>query len=246
MIGQPTLDFLDAYLLCSVSKEEAYWKLDDICKVAADRLRRLMREVEDSKKTHDEQQISLTLRFEASGNDLIPLFMVQAKIFWDLEKYQLVELLLVKYDDFCAKNRTWKLNLAHTYFMQPWKVPDAIGLCEPLVLGEPNLLDVEAIVVANLCVAYVLMEQTEIPDALIHRLTEEEAHKFNEDASSQLYHLSIIHLVMGTLYCAHKNFDFGVDYVFKAFAPMHKKLNADTWFCAKKCLFEFLRSTALR
>jgi tetratricopeptide repeat protein 30 len=27
---------------------------------------------------------------------------------------------------------------------------------------------------------------------------------------------------------------------------MHKKLNADTWFCAKKCLFEFLRSMALR
>jgi tetratricopeptide repeat protein 30 len=90
------------------------------------------------------------------------------------------------------------------------------------------------------------MEQTEMADALIHQFTEEEAQKFNEDASSQLYHLSIIHLMMGTLHCAHKNFDFGIDYVFKEFAPMHKKLNADTWSYAKKCLFEFLRSMAIR
>ena len=27
---------------------------------------------------------------------------------------------------------------------------------------------------------------------------------------------------------------------------MHQKLNADTWFYAKKCLFELLRSMALR
>jgi hypothetical protein len=82
MIGQPTLDFLDAHLLCSVSKEEVYRKLDNMCKVVADGLRRLMRKVEDSKKTHDQQQqTSLTLRFEASVNDMISLFLAQAKIF---------------------------------------------------------------------------------------------------------------------------------------------------------------------
>jgi hypothetical protein len=44
----------------------------------------------------------------------------------------------------------------------------------------------------------------------------------------------------------HRKFDFGIDYVFKAFAPMHKKMNADTWFHAEECLFELLRSMALR
>jgi tetratricopeptide repeat protein 30 len=246
-MGQTTLDFLDTYLLCSTSKEEAYRKFDDLCKVNADQLRRLMRDVDDSRKTHDEQQqLSLTLQFEAAVNDLIPILMSQAKIFWDLEKYQHVELLLLKYADFCVDNRTWKLNLAHTYFTQPGKMQEAVTLYEPLVLGEQSLLDVEAIIVADLCVAYVVMEQNELADNLINRLTEEEAARIKEDENAKLYHLSIIHLVIGTLYCAHRNFEFGIDYIFKAFTPMHQKLNADTWFYAKKCLFELLRSMALR
>lgn len=246
-MGQPMLDFLDAYLLCATSKEEAYRKFDELCKTNADVLRRLMREVEEARKTHDDQQqMALTLEFEAAVSDLIPVLMSQAKIFWDLEKYQLVELLLLKYADFCLDNRTWKLNLAHTYFMQPGKMAEAISLYEPLVLGEQYLLDVEAIIVADLCVAYVVMEQNEMADNLINRLTEEETAKTKEDENAKLYHLSIIHLVIGTLYCAHRNFEFGIDYIFKAFTPMHQKLNADTWFYAKKCLFELLRSVGLR
>ena len=58
--------------------------------------------------------------------------------------------------------------------------------------------------------------------------------------------MSIIHLVIGTLYCAHQNFEFGIDYVFKAFDPIHHKLNPDTWFYAKKCLAELLRSMTYR
>jgi tetratricopeptide repeat protein 30 len=104
--------------------------------------------------------------------------------------------------------------------------------------GEPNLLDVEAIIIADLCVAFVVLEQNELADNLINKLMEEETVK--------LHHLSIIHLVIGTLYCAHRNFEFGLEYVFKAFTPMHQKLNADTWFYAKKCLFELLRSISLR
>ena len=246
-MGQPMMDFLDAYLLCATSKEEAYRKFDELCKANADILRRLMREVDDSRKTHDDQQqMALTLQFEAAVNDLVPILMSQAKIFWDLEKYQLVELLLLKYADFCIDNRTWKLNLAHTYFMEPGKMADAIGFYEPLVLGEQNLLDVEAIIVADLCVAYVVMEQNDLADNLINRVTEEETAKLKEDENAKLYHLAIIHLVIGTLYCAHRNFEFGIDYIFKAFNPMHQKLNADTWFYAKKCLFELLRSMALR
>jgi tetratricopeptide repeat protein 30 len=90
------------------------------------------------------------------------------------------------------------------------------------------------------------MEQNEMADNLISRLTEEETAKLKEEENAKLYHLSIIHLVIGTLYCAHRNFDFGIDYIFKAFNPMPQKLNPDTWFYAKKCLFELLRSLAFR
>ena len=244
---KPTLDFLDAILMCANSKEEAYRKFDELCKANADILRKLMKNIDEARKTHDEAlQVQLTLEFEASVDDLIPILMNQAKIFWDLKNYPLVECLLMKYSDFCLENRTWKLNLAHTYFMLPQHMQDAIQLYEPLVLGETNLLDVEAIIVANLCVAYVVTEQNALADTLINRLTEEETAKLKEDEHAHLYHLSIIHLVIGTLYCAHKNFEFGIDYVFKAFQPMHAKLNPDTWFYAKKCLSEVLRSMALR
>ena len=180
-MGRPMLDFLDAYLLCANSKEEAYRKFDELCKVNADILRRLVRDVEDSRKTHDDQQqMALSLQYEAAVNDLIPVLMSQAKIFWDLEKYELVELLLLKYTEFCVDNRTWKLNLAHTYFMEPGKMTDAIALYEPLVLGEEHLLDVEAIIVADLCAAYVIVEQNEMADNLINRLTEEETERLKD------------------------------------------------------------------
>ncbi|KAH0795453.1 TPR Domain containing protein [Histomonas meleagridis] len=246
-MGQPMLDFLETYLLCATSKEEAYRKFDELCKANADVLRRIMQEMEDARKTHDDVlQMALSVQFDNAINDLIPVLMSQAKIFWNLEKYRIVELLLMKYADFCIDNRTWRLNLAHTYFMEPDKMSEAISLYEPLVLSEEHLLDVEAIVVANLCAAYVVMEKNENADNLINRLTEEESAKLKEDENAKLYHLSIIHLVIGTLYCAHKNFEFGIDYVFKAFVPMNQKLNADTWFYAKRCLFELIRAMALR
>lgn len=172
--------------------------------------------------------------------------MNQAKIFWDMENYQLVEHLLLKYKYLCEDNRIWKLNLAHAYYMQSGKVPLATKIYEELCLIETNLLDVEAILIANLCVTYVVQEQNQVADNLINRLTDEEIKRKKENPHATLVHLSIIHLVIGTLYCAHKNFEFGVDYVFKAFNPMQEKLNPDTWHYAKKCIFELIRTMAFR
>ena len=248
-MGAPTIDFLDALLLGSTSKEEAYRKFDELCKAKSDILRKIKRNIEDAQKTHDEeQQKRESLEYEAVVGELIPILMCQAKIFWDMGKFEFVELLLMKYQEFCFNDRTWKLNLAHTLFMQE-KMTDAIQWYEPLVLGETSLLDVEAIVVANLCVAYVVTNQNSLADSLINRVTDEEEQKVkdetNPDQAGKLVHLSIIHLVIGTLYCAHSNFEFGIDYIFKAFNPMHQKLNADTWFYAKKCLLEVIRALVL-
>jgi tetratricopeptide repeat protein 30 len=167
-IGQPMLDFLDAVLMFSASKEEAYRKFNKLCKAKADILRRLTREGEDARRTQDEQQqAQLCLELEATVCELIPILMYQAKVFWDLGNYQLVELLLMKYTDFCMDNRTWKLNLAHTYFMQLAKIQEAIQLYEQPVFGEQDLLEIEAILIANLCIAYVLTDQNGLADALI-------------------------------------------------------------------------------
>ena len=50
----------------------------------------------------------------------------------------------------------------------------------------------------------------------------------------QVFHLCIINLVIGTLYCAKGNFEFGISRVMKALEPYPKKLGTDTWFYAKR------------
>jgi hypothetical protein len=113
-------------------------------------------------------------------NDLVPILMSQANMLWDPEKCQLIELLLLKYADFWIENRTWKLNFAYIYFMQPRKMVNTIVLSAPLFLGEQNMLDVEAIIIANFCFAHVIIERNEMADNLINRLTENEAAKLKE------------------------------------------------------------------
>lgn len=49
-------------------------------------------------------------------------------------------------------------------------------------------------------------------------------------------HLTIINIVIGTLYCAKNNFDFGLVRLFKALEPMESKLNLYTWYHAKRCI----------
>jgi hypothetical protein len=66
-------------------------------------------------------------------------------------------------------------------------------------------------------------------------MIEEQAQKVKEDPNARLYHCSIIHLVIGTFPCSHNHFDFGIECMFKAFNPMHAKLNA---------VFELVRSIA--
>jgi tetratricopeptide repeat protein 30 len=63
------------------------------------------------------------------------------------------------------------------------------------------------------------------------------------DNSKNHYHLCIINLVIGTLYCSKGNYEFGISRVIKSLDPVHKKLSSETWFYAHRCflaLFEVL------
>lgn len=44
--------------------------------------------------------------------------MAQAKIIWDKGDYAQVERIFRRSSEFCSENDTWKLNVAHTLFMQ--------------------------------------------------------------------------------------------------------------------------------
>merc|ERR1719409_529197 len=50
-----------------------------------------------------------------------------------------------------------------------------------------------------------------------------------------VYHLCIINLVIGTLYCAKGNFEFGISRIIKSMEPYERKIGVDTWYYAKRC-----------
>merc|ERR1712066_238520 len=96
-----------------------------------------------------------------------------------------------------------------------------------------NLLSVTAIILANLCVAYVMTSANEEAEELM-RLVEKEEEKV-ADPAKPVYHLCIINLVIGTLYCAKGNFEFGISRIIKSLEPYDRKIGVDTWYYAKRC-----------
>jgi tetratricopeptide repeat protein 30 len=45
----------------------------------------------------------------------------------------------------------------------------------------------------------------------------------------------VYYIVIGTLYCAKGNFEFGISRIIKSLDPYDKKLHTDTWYYAKRC-----------
>lgn len=50
------------------------------------------------------------------------------------------------------------------------------------------------------------------------------------EPEKQCFHLCIVNLVIGTLYCAKGNFEFGISRIIKSLDPYDKKLHTDTWW----------------
>ena len=98
-----------------------------------------------------------------------------------------------------------------------------------------------AIVLANLCVAYIMTSQNEEAEELMRRVEREEE---RGDPTKQAFHLCIINLVIGTLYCAKGNFEFGIGRVIKSLEPYPKKLGTDTWFYAKRTFLALAETLA--
>lgn len=59
-----------------------------------------------------------------------------------------------------------------------------------------------------------------------------------------MFHLCIVNLVIGTLYCSKSNFEFGVSRIIRSLEPYNKKLGTDTWYYAKRCFMALIESMA--
>lgn len=239
--------FLDALIIQQTAPEEAYRKFDELAKKHIDVLRKVTKEVQDARNARDEKAIKLAIeQYDEALEKYVPVLMAQAKIYWDLENYPQVEKIFRQSLEFCSEHDVWKLNVAHVFFMQETKFKEAIRYYEPIVkkYQDNQLLQVQAIVLANLCVSYIMTSQNEEAEELMRRIEKEEERVAYSDPEKKTYHLCIVNLVIGTLYCAKQNFEFGISRIMKSLEPYNKKLDTDTWFYAKRCFVALAENLA--
>merc|ERR1719460_1495864 len=227
-------EFLDALILGQSSAEEAYRRFDELSAKHIDALRRGTKNIQDARRQRDQDAVKKYLgEFDEALSKYIPVLMGQAKIYWDLEHYSMVEKIFRQSAEFCSEDESWKLNVAHIFFMQE-KFKECIRYYEPFVRKhQDNLLGVTAIILANLCVAQVMTSANEEAEELM-RLVEKEEEQVT-DPKQPVYHLCIINLVIGTLYCTKGNFEFGISRIIKSLEPYDRKIGVDTWYYAKRC-----------
>uniref|UniRef100_T1IR79 Tetratricopeptide repeat protein 30 n=1 Tax=Strigamia maritima TaxID=126957 RepID=T1IR79_STRMM len=237
-------DFLEALITQQTSQDEAYRKFDEIASKHTETLRKLTKQVQDAKQNHDEESVKKAVNeYEESLENYIPVLMAQAKIYWDLENYPQVEKIFRKSVEFCNEHDVWKLNVAHVLFMQENKFKEATGFYEPIVKNNyENILNVSAIILANLCVSYIMTSQNEEAEELMRKIEKEEEQIAYSDPDKKVYHLCIVNLVIGTLYCSKGNYEFGISRVIKSLDPFNKKLGTDTWFYAKRCFLSLIEN----
>ncbi|XP_037060788.1 tetratricopeptide repeat protein 30A1 [Peromyscus leucopus] len=237
-------DFLDAMITCQTAPEEAFIKLDGLAGMLTEQLRRLTKQVQEARHNRDDEVVIKALNeYDETLEKYIPVLMAQAKIYWNFENYPMVEKIFRKSVEFCNDHDVWKLNVAHVLFMQENKYKEAIGFYEPIVKKNyDNILNVSAIVLANLCVSYIMTSQNEEAEELMRKIEKEEEQLSYDDPDKKIYHLCIVNLVIGTLYCAKGNYDFGISRVIKSLEPYHKKLGTDTWYYAKRCFLSLLEN----
>ena len=76
----------------------------------------------------------------------------------------------------------------------------------------------------------------------MRKIEKEEEQLAYEDPDRKVFHLCIVNLVIGTLYCAKGNYEFGISRVIKSLEPYNKKLGTDTWFYAKRCFLSLVEN----
>uniref|UniRef100_A0A672YKY0 Tetratricopeptide repeat protein 30 n=1 Tax=Sphaeramia orbicularis TaxID=375764 RepID=A0A672YKY0_9TELE len=238
-------EFLDALLTCQTAPEEAFRKLDEMNGKLTEQLRKLAKQVQEARLARDDEGQKKALQdYDLMQEKYIVVLMAQAKIYWNRENFQMVEKIFRKSVEVCNEDDTWKLNVAHVLFMQN-KYKEAIGFYEPIVkkhYDNVSILNVSAVVLANLCVSYIMTSQNEEAEELMRKIEKEEEQISYDDPDKKVFHLCIVNLVIGTLYCAKGNYDFGISRVIKSLEPYNKKLGTDTWFYAKRCFLSLLEN----
>jgi len=246
-LDEQLYELLDA--IVNNSNNDNFEKFQLLGNKHIENLRALTKKLNESKESGDTLRMKSTVNeYLLSLEKYIQVLMYQANMHWKRDDYHEIKLLFEKSREFCDNHDVWKLNYAHTLFMQqtPASFAECIRFYENIVkkFGEGSVLSVTAMVLANLCVAYIMTSQNEEAEELmrqIEREQERQAHIAGDSQCETQYHLCIVNLVIGTLYCCKANYVFGIQRIIKSLEPLSKKLSPDTWFHAKRCLLSYLQ-----
>uniref|UniRef100_A0A8R1HMB8 Tetratricopeptide repeat protein 30 n=1 Tax=Caenorhabditis japonica TaxID=281687 RepID=A0A8R1HMB8_CAEJA len=246
-------NLLEALIYMPTNPEESLKKLEKLEKECLERLRKTAVEIQIKKEKKaaeesNQNNLELNVLIESYDDSLelyLPVLMTYAKYYWAKRDYQSVEKLFRNSVDFCQEHDTWKLNVAHTIFMQEKKYKEAALFYEQIIKKKyDEILDVPAMILANLVVCYIMTNQNEEAEELIRKVEREEDKAKEENPNEKYFHNSIISLVIGSLYCSKGNFEFGITRVIKALDPPEKKLGVDTWYYAKRCIVSTIETMA--
>ena len=162
-LTQELYEYLEATIMVSTSPEEAYRKYDILTTKHIEKLRKLTKAIQDAKMVRNNDAMKAGLNdFDEAVEKYMPVLMAQARVYWERENYIMVEKLFRQTAEFCAEQDTWRLNVAHVFFMQETKFKEAIKYYQPIVRkNSDNVLECTAIVLANLCVAFIMTSQNE-------------------------------------------------------------------------------------
>ena len=236
LLSQELYEYLDATIMMSTSPKEAYRKFNELSAQHVQRIQKLSKALSQS---NESKRKDILQKYEEEIGQYIPVLMAQAKLFWEKENYSAIEKLLRQSADCCGDNEVWSVNLAHAFFMQQGsKFKEAIRYYDPIVKRgseQGGILEVHAIVLANLCVAYIMTNQNENAEEIMKLIEKAEERLTRADSTRQFFHSCIVNLVIGTLYCEKGNFEFGISRICKSLEPYEKKLGPDTWFYTKRC-----------
>ncbi|CEF66746.1 Tetratricopeptide repeat protein 30B [Strongyloides ratti] len=252
-LSQYIFDYFDAIITQQTSSNDAFNKFDVISNDLIGEIRKATKKAQEFKEAENNKEYKDALdEIEELKNKFIPVLMSQAKIFWDKEEYTKVEKLFRRSVEFVGDDDTFKLNVAHTLFMMDGKLEEAAKFYEPIVKKSfDNILDVSAIVLANLCVCYIMTTQNEEAEELMRKVQREEdianiKDNDNENGNKKYFHTCIINLVIGTLYCSKGNYEFGIGCIIKAMDPYEKNLSVDTWYYCKRCILSMIENLSKR
>lgn len=89
-----------------------------------------------------------------------------------------------------------------------------------------------------------MIQRNQEAQEIIRVVEEEEGKALAENPDGQYFHVCIVNLIVGTLYCAKGNYEFGISRILVSFQNFHKRMNMDTWYYAKRCFLSLMENLA--